>query len=230
MNNINKNILVVDDEENIVSVVAAYLEKEGYKVFTAYDGKEALDIFDEEDIDFVILDLMMPGLSGEDVCKKIRINSQVPIIMLTAKSEESERIFGLDIGADDYIVKPFSPRELVARVRTIFRRIEPNNFKANILEFDNRDLVIDLNKMEVKKQEKLLDLTATEYKILSLMAQNIGKAFTRNELVVKILGYDYEGYDRTIDAHIKNIRHKIEDKSNKYISTVYGVGYKFTGE
>lgn len=230
MNNINKNILVVDDEENIVSVVAAYLEKEGYKVFTAYDGNEALDIFGEEDIDFVILDLMMPDLSGEDVCKKIRINSQVPIIMLTAKSEESERIFGLDIGADDYIVKPFSPRELVARVRTIFRRIEPNNFKANILEFDNRDLVIDLNKMEVKKQEKLLDLTATEYKILSLMAQNIGKAFTRNELVVKILGYDYEGYDRTIDAHIKNIRHKIEDKSNKYISTVYGVGYKFTGE
>ncbi len=230
MNNLNKNILVVDDEENIVNVVAAYLEKEGYKVFTAYDGKEAIDIFDEEDIDFVILDLMMPGLSGENVCKKIRINSQVPIIMLTAKSEESERIYGLDIGADDYIVKPFSPKELVARVRTIFRRIEPNNFKANILEFDNRDLVIDLNKMEVKKQEKLLDLTATEYKILSLMAQNIGKAFTRNELVVKILGYDYEGYDRTIDAHIKNIRHKIEDKNSKYILTVYGVGYKFTGE
>lgn len=225
-----KNILVVDDEENIVSVVKAYLEKEGYNVFTAYSGKSAIEVFNEENIDFVILDLMLPDLSGEEVCKKIRIQSGVPILMLTAKVEESDRIYGLDIGADDYMVKPFSPKELVARVRAILRRINNDNIKANILYFSDGDLIIDLNKMEIKKQGKIVDLTATEQKILNLLAQNAGKIFTREELVVKILGYDYDGYDRTIDTHIKNIRHKIEDESQKYILTVYGVGYKFMGD
>jgi len=227
---INKNILVVDDEENIVSVVKAYLEREGYKVFTAYNGSEAIELFSQEVIHFVILDLMLPDLSGEEVCKKIRIKSQVPILMLTAKAVEYDRIYGLDIGADDYMVKPFSPKELVARVRAILRRIGTDNIKANILDFADGNLVIDLNKMEIKKQGKLVDLTGTEYKILSLLTQNTGKIFTREELVVKILGYDYEGYDRTIDTHMKNIRHKIEDENNKYILTVYGVGYKFTGD
>lgn len=224
-----KNILVVDDEENIVSVIKAYLEKEGYNVFTAYNGSKAIEVFNQEVIHFVVLDLMLPDLSGEEVCKKIRIKSQVPILMLTAKVEEVDRIYGLDIGADDYMLKPFSPNELVARVRAILRRIGTDNIKANRLYFSDGDLVIDLNKMETRKQEKLLDLTSTEYKLLSLLAQNTGKIFTREELVVKILGYDYEGYDRTIDTHIKNIRHKIEDKNKKYILTVYGVGYKFTG-
>lgn len=225
-----KNILVVDDEENIVSVVKAYLEKEGYNVFTAYSGKSAIEVFNEENIDFVILDLMLPDLTGEEVCKKIRIQSGVPILMLTAKVEESDRIYGLDIGADDYMVKPFSPKELVARVRAILRRINNDNIKANILYFSDGDLIIDLNKMEIKRQGKIVDLTATEQKILNLLAQNAGKIFTREELVVKILGYDYDGYDRTIDTHIKNIRHKIEDESQKYILTVYGVGYKFMGD
>lgn len=230
MEKIEKNILVVDDEESIVSVVKAYLKKEGYNVFTAYNGREALEVFHQEIIDFVILDLMMPDLSGEEVCKKIRVQSPVPILMLTAKAEESDRIYGLDIGADDYLIKPFSPKELVARVRAILRRTENNTIKANILVFFNGDLAIDLNKREVKKQGNIVELTATEYKLLSLMAQNIGKVFSREELVVKILGYDYEGYDRTIDTHIKNIRYKIEDKNNKYILTVYGVGYKFMGD
>lgn len=230
MEKIEKNILVVDDEESIVSVVKAYLKKEGYNVFTAYNGREALEVFHQEIIDFVILDLMMPDLSGEEVCKKIRVQSPVPILMLTAKVEESDRIYGLDIGADDYLIKPFSPKELVARVRAILRRTENNTIKANILVFFNGDLDIDLNKREVKKQGNIVELTATEYKLLSLMAQNIGKVFSREELVVKILGYDYEGYDRTIDTHIKNIRYKIEDKNNKYILTVYGVGYKFMGD
>ncbi|AOY76472.1 response regulator transcription factor [Clostridium formicaceticum] len=225
-----KNILVVDDEESIVSVVKAYLEKEGYRVFTAYNGNAAIDRFHHEMIHFIILDLMLPDLSGEEVCKKIRLESQVPILMLTAKVEESDRIYGLDIGADDYLTKPFSPKELVARVRAILRRTGTEKIKANILDFYNGDLTIDLNKMEAKKQRKLVDLTNTEYKILSIMAQNIGKVFTREELVVKVLGYDYEGYDRTIDTHIKNVRHKIEDKNKKYILTVYGVGYKFMGE
>jgi len=230
MQDIKKNILVVDDEESIVNVVKAYLEREGYNIFTAYDGREALEVFYQERIDFVVLDLMMPDVSGEEVCKIIRQQSSVPILMLTAKAEESDKIYGLDIGADDYLVKPFSPKELVARVRAILRRVEKDRVKADILVLSSGDLTIDINKQEVKKQNKIVDLTATEYKLLSLMAQNIGKVYSREELVVKILGYDYEGYDRTIDTHIKNIRYKIEDKNNKYILTVYGVGYKFMGD
>ncbi|SNS06812.1 DNA-binding response regulator, OmpR family, contains REC and winged-helix (wHTH) domain [Anaerovirgula multivorans] len=230
MSNIEKNILVVDDEESIVSVVKAYLEKEGYGVFTAYNGNEALDRFNQEIVHLVILDLMLPDLSGEEVCRRIRLKSQVPIIMLTAKIQETDRIYGLDIGADDYLTKPFSPKELVARVRAILRRIGTDEIKANILTFCDGDLTIELNRMKIKKQGKLVDLTATEYKLLSLLAQNIGKVFTREDLIIKVLGYDYEGYDRTIDTHIKNLRHKIEDKHNKYILTVYGVGYQFVGD
>ena len=230
MDNNKKTILVADDEKNIVDVVKAYLEKEGYKVLTAYNGVEVLEIFNKWNIDFIILDLMMPELSGEEACKKIRLESSVPILMLTAKAEEKHRIYGLDIGADDYLVKPFSPKELVARVRAILRRAEASGVKSEILDFVNGDLIVDLNKMEVKKQNRIVELTATEYKILSLMVQNIGKVFSREELVVKIFGYDYEGYDRTIDTHIKNIRYKIEDEENKYFKTVYGVGYKFIGD
>lgn len=230
MDNTEKNILVVDDEESIVSVVKAYLEKEGYGVFTAYNGNEALDKFNQEMVHLVILDLMLPDLSGEEVCRKIRLESQIPIIMLTAKIYEADRIYGLDIGADDYITKPFSPKELVARVRAILRRIGTDEIRASILTFSDGDLTIELNRMKVKKQGQLVDLTATEYKLLCLLAQNAGKVFTREDLIVKVLGYDYDGYDRTIDTHIKNLRHKIEDQHNKYILTVYGVGYQFAGD
>ncbi|SCY22024.1 response regulator transcription factor [Alkaliphilus peptidifermentans] len=222
-----RNILIVEDEESIADVVKAYLKKEGYNTFIAYSGSDAMDIFNHEEIDLVILDLMLPDLSGEEVCKKIRVRSKVPILMLTAKAEESDKIYGLDIGADDYITKPFSPKELVARVRAILRRIGTEEVKANILDFSDGDLTIDLNKMEVKKQGKIVSLTAKEYKLLSILVQYVGKIFSREELVVKVLGYDYEGYDRTIDTHVKNIRQKIEDGNIKYIVTVYGVGYKF---
>lgn len=225
-----KTVLVVDDEENIVEVVKAYLKKEGYKVLTAYDGKEALNIFNREEIDFIVLDLMMPNISGEDVCKEIRLTSQVPILMLTAKVQEGDRIYGLDIGADDYMSKPFSPKELVARVRAILRRTNPHEKKAEIIELNSGDLEINFGNMEVKKQGEYVELTATEFKLLSFLAQNIGMVFSRDTLIEKVLGYDYEGYDRTIDTHIKNIRHKIEDEKNKYIITVYGAGYKFMGE
>ena len=230
MNSIGKNILVVDDEESIVSVVKAYLEKEGYTVYSALNGNEAINVFNQKEIHFMILDLMLPDLPGEEVCKMIRIKSQIPILILTAKVEESDRIYGLDIGADDYLVKPFSPNELVARVRAIFRRGDTEEIKATILTFSSGDLIIDMKRMEAKKQNELIDFTATEFKLLSLLAKNSGKIFTRDELVTKILGYDYEGYDRTIDTHIKNIRHIIDDKNIKYISTVYGVGYKFVGD
>ncbi|KPU27299.1 transcriptional regulator [Caloranaerobacter sp. TR13] len=227
MDSFKKNILLVDDEEQIINVVKAYLQKEGYNVFTAYNGKEALDVFNKEAIDFIVLDLMLPDLPGEEVCKQIRIKSEVPILMLTAKVDEMDRINGLDIGADDYMIKPFSPKELVARVRAIFRRISNEFIKADVIEFNNGDLVIDINKMEVKKRGKLIKLTPKEFKLLTVLAKNLGKVFTREELIDKVLGYDYDGYDRTIDAHIKNLRHKIEDEENKYIITVYGVGYKF---
>ncbi|MCC5910481.1 MAG: response regulator transcription factor [Clostridiaceae bacterium] len=225
-----KNILVVEDEESIASVIIAYLQKEGYKVFHAMKGEKVFAIMDTEAINFVILDLMLPDLPGVEICKKIRMKSQVPILMLTAKAEEEDRIYGLDIGADDYLTKPFSPKELVARVKAILRRSDTKTIKAEVMEFHEKDLIIDIGKREVKKKDKLVDLTATEFKLLSLLSSNMGRSFTRDELIIKVLGHDYEGYDRTIDTHIKNLRHKIEDKDTKYIVTVYGLGYKFQGE
>ncbi|NBI05526.1 response regulator transcription factor [Senegalia massiliensis] len=220
-----KNFLVVDDQKEIVEVIKAYLEKEGYNVYTAYNGKQTFNIYENENIDFLILDLMLPDIKGEEILQKIREKSQVPTIMLTAKSMEQDRINGLDIGADDYIVKPFSPKELLARIRAIFRRIEKNDVKNDILTIG--DLNINFESREVTKSNDIIDLTKTEFDLLKLFVENTQKVFTRDELIVKVFGYDYEGYDRTIDAHVKNLRHKIEDKSNKYIKTVYGVGYKF---
>jgi len=220
-----KNFLVVDDQKEIVEVIKAYLEKEGYNVYTAYNGKQTFEIYENENIDFLILDLMLPDIKGEEILQKIRKTSQVPTIMLTAKSMEQDRINGLDIGADDYIVKPFSPKELLARIRAIFRRIEKNNVKNDILTIG--DLNINFESRQVTKSNNLIDLTKTEFDLLKLFVENTQKVFTRDELIIKVFGYDYEGYDRTIDAHVKNLRHKIEDKNNKYIKTVYGVGYKF---
>lgn len=223
-----KNILVVDDEENIVDVIKAYLHKDGYNVFVAYSGCEALDIVKKEKIDFVILDLMLPDKMGEDVCNEIRKTSDVPILMLTAKVEEGNKIMGLDSGADDYLTKPFSPKELMARIRAILRRSVKE--EKDLLSFNNEDITIHLENMEVRKGERLIDLTATEFRILALLASNVGKVYSREELIAKVLGYDYEGYDRTIDTHIKNIRQKIESEGIKYIATVYGAGYKFLEE
>ncbi|MGO1368866.1 MAG: response regulator transcription factor [Senegalia sp. (in: firmicutes)] len=222
-----ENFLVVDDQKEIVDVIKAYLEKEKYNVYTAYDGKSALDIFHNYNIDFLVLDLMLPDIPGEEILKSIRKESQVPAIMLTAKSMEEDKIRGLDIGADDYIVKPFSPKELLARIRAILRRIEKHNKDQNsdIIKID--DLIINLESREVLKSENIIDLTKTEFDLLRLFVENKGKVFSREDLILKLLGYDYEGYDRTIDAHVKNLRHKIEDGKNKYIKTVYGVGYKF---
>lgn len=223
-------ILVVDDEEQIVKVIELYLQKEGYQVHIASDGYQALEIFNRENIDFIVLDLMLPEISGEDVCKRIRLESQIPILMLTAKVEEWDRVNGLNIGADDYLVKPFSVKELVARIKAILRRSSDRSIKAEIIEFNNGKLTMDISKREVKKEGKLIDLTPTEFDILSIMAQNRGRVFSREELIEKVLGYDYEGYDRVIDTHIKNLRHKIEEKSQQFIKTVYRIGYKFLEE
>jgi DNA-binding response OmpR family regulator len=224
------NILVVDDEQKIADVVKAYLEKEGYNVFTALDGEMALDTFSKEAIHLIVLDLMLPKLSGEEVCHRIRSTSNVPIIMLTAKVAEDERIDGISMGSDDYLTKPFSVRELVVRVRALLRRSYRDTIPlADILSFNKGDLEVDIKKMIAKKQGNVVSLTTNEFKILTILLANSGQVFSREQLVEKAFGIDYEGFDRTIDTHIKNIRHKIEDnpKEPKYIITIYGMGYKF---
>lgn len=223
----NKKILVVEDEKKIAEIVKAYLEKEEFRVTIAERGDKALSQL-KEGFALIILDLMLPDMAGEDICHAIRKDFDVPIIMLTAKSGEDDRIRGLGIGADDYVVKPFSPRELVARVKALLRRA---GGPKDVLSFNGRDLVMDSTRFEVRKKSSPVVLTPTEFKLLQCLAEHPGQVFTRLQLVNVILGYDFEGYDRTIDAHVKNIRHKIEDNQRKpsYLQTVYGIGYKFTG-
>lgn len=225
----NEKILVVDDEENLLNVIKDYLLRESYEVYTANSGNKAIELFHEMKPDFIILDLMLPDISGEEICKHIRRESDVPILMLTAKSSEDDKVTGLYIGADDYLTKPFSPKELVGRVRAILRRTKGTS--TDFLEFNNKDLSIDIPKHIVKKAGESINLTPNEFKILSVLAQNSHKVFTRSHLVSLAFGYDFEGFDRTVDTHIKNLRQKIEDnvKEPKYIITVYGVGYKFEG-
>jgi len=226
-------ILVVDDEKKIVEVVKSYLENSGYTVYAAYSGNEALNALDRINPNLVILDLMLPDVSGEEICKIIRKKSRVPIIMLTAKVEEENILEGLGIGADDYVTKPFSPRQLVARVIALLRRAEDGIMPlSNKISFNGGELEIDSVKHEVKRNGQKVNLTPNEYKILMCLVKYPQKAFTREELVYIALGEDYEGFDRTIDTHVKNLRQKIEPdaKSPKYIQTVYGVGYKFGGE
>ncbi|MEG6565420.1 response regulator transcription factor [Thermoanaerobacterium saccharolyticum] len=225
-------ILAIDDEEKILDVIKAYLEKEGYTVLTETDGANALNAFKTVNPDLVILDLMLPGVSGEEICSKIRALSKVPIIMLTAKVSEDDKVYGFTIGADDYLTKPFSPRELTMRVKAILRRAKDDLPLNDIFMFNDGDFVIDTRSYEVKKKGRVVNLTPNEYKLLTVMVQNPNKVFTRSELIEKAFGYDFDGFDRTIDAHIKNLRQKIEDdpKNPRYIKTVYGAGYKFGEE
>ncbi|WP_334293007.1 response regulator transcription factor [Paramaledivibacter caminithermalis] len=225
-------ILVIEDEVKILNVIEAYLEKEGYEVYKAIDGTQGLNIFKDISPHLVILDLMLPGMSGENICKNIRSTSDIPIIMLTAKTNEKSKIEGFSLGADDYVTKPFSPRELIERVRVILRRsYRDKGPLSDIISFNNDELRIDIKKHEVTKNKKLVILTPNEYRILLILASNPGQIFSREQLVENVFGIDYDGFDRTIDTHIKNIRQKIEDnpKTPKYILTIYGMGYKFGG-
>lgn len=230
----NRNrILVVDDEPKIVEVLRSYLEADSYEVHAAYNGKQALESFEKFYPALVVLDRMLPDLSGEDVCRAIRKKSAVPIIMLTAKSEEEDILQGLNMGADDYVTKPFSPRQLAARVAAVLRRtMDSLTPLAEYLSFHDGELTINSRTHEVKKKGTLLSLTPYEYRILTAMVRYPQKIFTREELITLVLGDDYAGYDRTIDSHIKNLRAKIEPdpKNPKYILTVYGTGYRFGGE
>ena len=222
-------ILVVDDEVKIVRTVRAYLEKAGFAVATATDGQTALAAFRHEQPGLVILDLGLPGLDGLDVTRAIRRESGVPIIMLTARVEESDKLVGLELGADDYVVKPFSPRELVARVRAVLRRVEGQR-EATPIPIVAGDLTIDPNRRSAKLGERWLDLTTTEFDLLWVLAESPGRVFTRLELLDRVQGYAYEGYERTIDVHVKNLRRKIEATPQKpeHILTVYGAGYRFS--
>ncbi|WP_298844229.1 response regulator transcription factor [Clostridium sp.] len=225
-------ILVVDDEQKVLNVIEAYLIKEGFEVLTSMDGEDALNIFKNEPIHLIILDLMLPKMSGEEVCTKIRATSSVPIIMLTAKIQEDNKIDGLAIGADDYVTKPFSNRELVSRVKAIIRRTYRDTSPlAELLIINDGDLEINIEKMVIKKQGLPVTLTSNEFKILIALLTNPGQVFSREQLVNKAFGTDYDGFDRTVDTHIKNIRCKIEDnpKKPRYIISIYGMGYKFQG-
>jgi len=223
-----KRVLVVDDDVKTVELVRLYLNRDGYRVLTAYDGLEALRLARESRPDLIVLDLMLPGLDGLQVCRTLRTESDVPIIMLTAKTTDQDKLTGLDLGADDYVTKPFSPRELAARVRTVLRRLPGERGPT---EINHGKLTVNFLKHEASLAGKPLNLTTVEFKLLGVLVKEPGRVFSRAQLVEKALGYDFEGFDRTIDVHILNLRRKIEpDPSHpRYIKTVYGAGYKFDG-
>jgi two-component system OmpR family response regulator len=227
-----KNILVVDDEPKIVKLVRDYLERAGFGVHVASDGKSALSIIHLEKPDLVILDLGLPQMDGLDVTRELRKVSNVPVIMLTGRSEESDKLIGLELGADDYVTKPLSPKELVARVRVVFRRLE--NYSADRQEIIRvADLIFDLPRMRLSSAAREFEqLTPTEFSLLAEMARYPGRVFTRSQLLDAVHGVTFESYERAIDAHVKNIRHKIESNpaQPRYLLTVYGVGYKFNDQ
>ena len=225
-----KTVLVVDDEVKITEVVKSYLEKSGYRAVCAYTGNDAVKMFEQLSPSLVILDLMLPDISGEDICREIRKRSRTPIIMLTAKIEDEDVVKGLGLGADDYLTKPFSPRQLIARVEAVLRRVsEEDTPLTSELSFGGGELVINFLQHEVFRNGKPVLLTPNEYNILVTMAKHPLRAYTREELITLALGEDFDGFDRVIDTHIKNLRQKIEENSKtpKYILTVHGTGYKF---
>lgn len=231
MNNNHKNVLVVDDEAKIVEVVKSYLESKGFTVFTAESGRQALDVFERENISLLILDLMLPDMSGEEICSVIRKKSRVPIIMLTAKVEESDMLTGLGIGADDYITKPFSLKALVARVEAVLRRSGDDLIPLFNKATFNGGLEVDFESRTIKKNKAEISLTPNEFKILAALIKYPNKVFTRDDLIKAAFGDEFEGYDRAVDSHIKNLRQKIESdpKNPVYVLTIFGVGYKFGG-
>ena len=223
----SKRVLVVDDDIKTVELVKLYLNRDGYKVLTAYDGVEGLRLAREGHPNLVVLDLMLPGLDGLQVCRTLRTESDVPIIMLTAKTTEQDRLTGLDLGADDYVTKPFSPKELAARVRVVLRRLPGERGPDQI---NCGELTVNFLRREASLAGRPLNLTTVEFKLLGVLAKEPGRVFSRGELIEKALGYDFEGFDRTIDVHILNLRRKLEaDPSHpRYVKTVYGAGYKLS--
>lgn len=221
-----KKILVVDDERKIVDIVEAYLKREGYQVIVAYEGKLALELARKQRPDLVVLDLMLPEISGWDICRILRKESNIPIIMLTARDETTDKIVGLELGADDYVTKPFDPKELVSRIRAVLRRSEGKVETEATLNIAN--LSIDASKRLVRRGSEIIRLTPIEFEILRVLAKSPGRVYSRMQLLDVVQSDAYEGYERTIDSHIKNLRKKIEPDPDhpRYIITVYGIGYK----
>lgn len=226
----NERILVVDDEPKIVKLARDYLERSGYVVLTAGDGRTALSIARSEKPDMVVLDLNLPELDGLDVCRTLRRESDVPIIMLTARIDETDRLIGLELGADDYITKPFSPRELVARVRAVLRRVRGGLLPTEFIQVG--DIEIDLSGHRASRAGETLQLTRIEFNLLAILAQHAGQTMSREQLLDRLHGFSQDSYERSIDAHVKNLRRKLEPDPSEplYILTVYGIGYKFNDE
>lgn len=223
-----KKVLVVDDDVETVEHVKLYLQRDGYRVLTAYDGVEALRLAREGHPDLIVLDLMLPGVDGLEICHTLREESDVPIIMLTAKTTDQDKVSGLELGADDYVTKPFSPRELAARVRAVLRRLPGERGPDRI---EHGELIVDFLKQEASLSGRALNLTTVEFKLLGVLIKEPGRVFSRAQLIEKALGYDFDGFDRAIDVHILNLRRKLESDPNRpeYIKTIYGAGYKFVG-
>ena len=224
----NKKILVVDDDHKIVDLAKMYLEKDGYRVIAAYDGRAALELARRERPALIVLDLLLPVMDGRDVCRTLRAESNIPIIMLTARTEDADKLVGLELGADDYITKPCNFRELVARVRAVLRRTyaRENEPTATIAI---GDLTIDFSAHEARIADRVVELTPAEFELLAFFARSPGRTWTRAQILDQVFGEAYEGYERTVDVHIKNLRRKIEinPQEPRYIQTVFGVGYKF---
>jgi two-component system alkaline phosphatase synthesis response regulator PhoP len=225
-----KTILVVEDESSIARLVRDYLDQAGFAVRVVADGESALQTVHSTPIDLVVLDLGLPGIGGFDVTREIRRHSAIPIIVLTARGDETDRIVGLELGADDYVVKPFSPKELVARVRAVLRRVDANQTPPESIS--SGALTIDIPRMRVTVRERPIDLTATEFELLLTLAREPGRVFTRSQLLDAVHGESFEAFERAIDAHIKNLRKKLETEplGTPFIQTVYGVGYRFAEE
>ncbi len=223
-----KRVLVVDDDVKTVELVKLYLNRDGYRVLTAYDGVEALRQAREGHPDLIVLDIMLPGIDGLEICRTLRNESEVPIIMLTARTTDQDKLTGLGLGADDYMTKPFSPRELAARVRAVLRRL-PGERGPN--ETKHGKLTVNFLQHEAYLANEPLNLTLVEFKLLGVLIKEPGRVFSRAQLIEKALGYDFEGFDRTIDVHILNLRRKIEPdpRHPRYIKTIYGAGYKLAG-
>jgi len=227
---VTKTILVVDDEQRLVSVVKAYLEQEGFRVVTASNGREAIHIGRQEKPDLIILDIMMPEMDGYEFLRVHRKERETPIIILTARVADDEKVIGLELGADDYVTKPFKPRELIARVRAVLRRVGKTEPTAEILRAG--DIMLDRDSHTVMVRDHYIDLTPSEFDLLATLMSSPGRAFSRLDLLDRLQGTAYEGYERTIDVHIKNLRAKVEadPRSPRYVETVYGVGYRFSRE
>ncbi|MEZ0535857.1 response regulator transcription factor [Caldicellulosiruptoraceae bacterium PP1] len=228
-----KTILVVDDEKHIVELISYNLEREGYKVLKAYSGSDALELLYKEKVDLLVLDIMMSNINGLDVLKKVRTSNKIyniPVIIVSAKNDEFDKILGIELGADDYLTKPFSIKELVTRIKALFRRIEDFSKNKNIVFFD--DIMIDFDNRVVKKQGENLNLSLKEFELLKLLIENKGRVLDRNFILETIWGYEFDGDNRTVDVHIRFLRKKLgnDDNEQKYIETVRGIGYRFNNE